>query len=190
MISRFKTHALPLFMAFALGLTPCTSYPFVSYFASLRDLFASRISDASDEDIILLEQQDDPMASMEAARLRTTYADVAAPFVMMSFNDIISGYVSTPLSCIGCKTGFSVAYNWFAKKMKYTQIFPTFIKSILSSAVMFAIIQVVSKKLFPAAVNKNYYAHTVASRLCSRFAVACGMMVLGSQAQNIESDGA
>src|SRR5579872_7146292 len=104
-----------------LCIYPGTTHPLFSYFNRARDLFASRMSEATDEEISFLETQDDAMAQIEAMRLRTTWADFMHPLVAMHMEDVLSTCVYTPLNYIGVKTGFNTIYNWFAKKITYKQ---------------------------------------------------------------------
>jgi len=173
-----------LFLSFLATLLLCTypgtMYPIFSYLDNARDLFASRMSQATDEEIAFLESQDDMMTQIEAMRLRTTWADCAQPFVAMNVEDALSSCVYTPLNYIGAKTGFNTLYNWFSKKITYKQVVSSVARGILVGAVIFSVNEVAKKKLHPDWVKNNYYAKTVATKICSRLAVAVGMGLLGA----------
>jgi hypothetical protein len=173
-----------LSLSFLATLLLCTysgtMYPLFSYFGKARDLFASRMSEATDEEIAFLEAQNDTMAQIEAMRLRTTWADFMQPLVAMHVEDALSTCVYTPLNYIGAKTGFNTMYNWFAKKITYKQVMSSLARGILVGAVIFSVNEVAKKKLHPDWVKKNYYARTVAKKICSRVAVAVGMGLLGA----------
>ena len=104
-----------LFLSLVATLVLCTYsgtlYPVFSYINKVRDLFASRMTEATDEEIAFLESQDSAMAQMEAMHLRTTWADCAQPFIAMHVEDVLSSCVYTPLNYIGAKTSFSALYN-------------------------------------------------------------------------------
>jgi hypothetical protein len=163
-----------------LCISPGTMYPLFSYLDKVRDLFASRMSEATDKEIALFASQDDAMAQIEAMRLRTTWADFAQPFVAMNVEEALKSCMYTPLNYIGVKTGFNTLYNWFAKKITYKQVLSSIGQGVLVGAVIFSVNEVAKKKLHPSWVKKNYYARTVATKVCSRLAVAVGMGLLGA----------
>jgi hypothetical protein len=169
-----------LFTLMAFCLCTGTTQPVFSYIQKARDLFASRMSEATDEEIAFLESQDNALAQIEAMRLRMTWADCAHPLVSISVEDALSTCIYTPLNYIGAKTGFNTVYQWCAKKITYKQLISSFARGMLVGAVIFSVNEVAKKKLHPQWVKNNYYARTVASKVCTRIAVAVGMGLLGS----------
>ncbi len=180
MYRSLRTIPLKLLIMIGFWAYPATIYPFFSYFNAARDLFASRVSEATDEEIAFLEAQESPMAHFEAMYLRATWADYAHPFVSASVSDALSTCIYTPLNYIGAKTGFNTLYKWFAKKITYKEVLSAMYRGVLAGAVIFSVNEIAKKKLHPQWVKNNYYARTVASKIGSRIAVAVGMGLLGA----------
>lgn len=186
MVLKVNSTTVGLILSFS-GLFYSPIYPIFSYISRFRDACNSRISGATDQQILFLENQEDPVALMEATRLKTTYAEAAEPLVSLAFQDAFSCYMVTPFQSITSSSIFSSVYSWFSKKLYYTQVIPAVIKGILSGAVIFAMVEAMSNKLYPQWVKNNYYTKTVASRLCTRFAIGCGMCLIGTQLSQDES---
>src|ERR1700738_1017667 len=119
MYLKIRSLSLSFLATLVLLTCPGTIYPVFSYINKVRDLFASRMTEATDEEIAFFESQDSATAQVEAMRLRTTWADFAHPVISMNVEDVLGTCVYTPLNYIGAKTGFNTLYNWFAKKITY-----------------------------------------------------------------------
>lgn len=168
----------------AIGLTVLLwagqTYPMVSYFNQFRNWFSSRISEASDEEVAFLAQQEDVESQMYASAMNITRADVAKPFVTAMLDDQIGMSVKTPINQIGINGTFDSVYNWFAKKLTPQEIIPTIAKVSLVGAVIFCVTQVAEKGLVGDRVRKNYYANKFVNRFIGRMAMLTGLLLVGS----------